>query len=320
MTFLKQYFKTLFRFFLIMPNIPRDGIVFPYVDTECGLATLVFVSPFGASMNVWRAQRTHFEDLNYRVILYDPRGHGRNHGTASEGKKGEYSIGLFAQDLEALLDHCAVQRATLVGASLGGMVALEYAGMHPERVDNLVLVGSYAKALLKKGKQYTAENRKTRDSFLRDHRVIRRKSIAALKEEKVVSYFGKPYDELSKDEQRACDAYFRSVAEMRREEYIATDLAILYKHDQMETLKRFGKSHEIGGKGKHPVYANHVLFITGERDFFKDAQEEMHASVRGSRVVEIPDAGHLCWLNNPAAFNAAVDKSFSDVSDAWSNL
>ena len=278
-----------------MPNMPRDGISFPYVDTESGIAPIVFVNPFGGTMGIWREQRAYFEDLNYRVILYDQRGHGRNQGTASEGKRGEYSIELFAHDLEALMDHCGVQRATLVGASLGAMVALEYAGMHPTRVHGLVLVGGYAPPLLRKG--YKAKNRKVTQSFLADHKRIRKEGISVLKESKIKSYFGKPYEDLSEQEQRACDIYFKDVAEMRIKEYIAADLAILHKKDQTPVLRQIGDQFRDG------LHFNYTHFITGERDFFRDAQTEMQACAPGSRIVVIPNAGHLCWLNQSTLFN-----------------
>lgn len=293
----------------------HDGIAFPYEDVQDGKnRTLVFVPPFGATMNIWRQQRIYFDGADYRVILYDQRGHGRNRGTASQGKRGEYSIDIFAHDLEALMDHCEIQRATLVGASLGGMVALTYTAMHPDRVNSLVLVGSYARALLKKGKQYIAENRRIRNSFLKDHRILRREGIVALKQEKVAAYFGKPYEELSANEQRVCDAYFRQVAEMRREDYVATDLALLYKSDQMDDLKTIGEKFKIGH------LCNRIHFITGELDFFREIQAEMQAAAPGSKVVTIPDAGYLCWLNQPDIFNRSLEQCFRDEASAWMDL
>lgn len=294
--------------------MPRDGIVFPYVYTECGMNPLIFVPPFGGTMDIWRQQRIYFDGLDYRVILYDQRGHGRNQGTASDGKRGEYSIDLFAHDLEAVMDHCKIGRATIVGASLGGMVALQYAAMHPDRVNSLVLVGSYAGPLLKQGKQHVAENRRMRNSFLKDHRRLRTEGIAALKKEKIASYFGKSYEELSADEQRACDFYFRGVAEMSPKEYTAIDLAILYKPDQMENLKTLGEGFKIGRM------FNRIHFITGERDFFREAQTEMQAAAPGSKIITIPDAGHLCWLNQPQIFNESLEQCFRDEASAWMDL
>ena len=48
----------------------------------------------------------------------------------------------MANDVLAVLDHAGIQRASLVGTSLGGMIAQELALAHPERVDKLVLVAT----------------------------------------------------------------------------------------------------------------------------------------------------------------------------------
>jgi 3-oxoadipate enol-lactonase len=70
----------------------------------------------------------------HRTVRYDLRGFGR-----SPLPPQPYS---HARDLIALLERLGVQQATLVGASLGGRVALEAAVMHPEVVDALILAGA----------------------------------------------------------------------------------------------------------------------------------------------------------------------------------
>ena len=70
----------------------------------------------------------------FQVARYDVRGYGRS---KSEGAR--FSP---VSDLEVLLDELQIKKATLVGLSLGGMIAGEFAIAHPERVDKLVLVSS----------------------------------------------------------------------------------------------------------------------------------------------------------------------------------
>jgi pimeloyl-ACP methyl ester carboxylesterase len=69
-----------------------------------------------------------------RVVRYDLRGFGR-----SSAPTGPFSP---IEDLRALLDFLAIDRASVVGLSLGGIVAAEFALEYPARVDRLVLVGS----------------------------------------------------------------------------------------------------------------------------------------------------------------------------------
>ena len=68
----------------------------------------------------------------HRVVRYDMRGFGRTRAAA-----GTFSP---SRDLAGLLDMLGIERAHVVGASFGGLVALEFASMHPDRVASLVLL------------------------------------------------------------------------------------------------------------------------------------------------------------------------------------
>jgi pimeloyl-ACP methyl ester carboxylesterase len=82
---------------------------------------------------MWDDQFTELS-RNFRVIRYDARGYGRS-GPVTGGFER-------ASDLHALLRALGVRRATLVGCSLGGGTAIDFALRHPDMVDRLVLVGS----------------------------------------------------------------------------------------------------------------------------------------------------------------------------------
>jgi pimeloyl-ACP methyl ester carboxylesterase len=74
---------------------------------------------------------------DFTVIAPDLLGHGD-----SAKPRGDYSLGGHAGRLRDLLDVLGVQRATLVGHSLGGGVAMQFAWLFPERCERLVLVSS----------------------------------------------------------------------------------------------------------------------------------------------------------------------------------
>ena len=73
----------------------------------------------------------------YRLIAPDLPGHG-----ASTGRPGPYSFRAAADDMVALLDHLAVERAAVVGLSGGGIVALHLAAAYTERVSRMVIVSA----------------------------------------------------------------------------------------------------------------------------------------------------------------------------------
>jgi pimeloyl-ACP methyl ester carboxylesterase len=74
---------------------------------------------------------------NHKVIALDCRGHG------SSGKPvDETAYGVpMAEDVVRLLDHLGIKKAHIAGYSMGGMIALKLAVLHPERVESLLLCG-----------------------------------------------------------------------------------------------------------------------------------------------------------------------------------
>ncbi|MFI5272662.1 MAG: alpha/beta fold hydrolase [Ktedonobacterales bacterium] len=82
----------------------------------------------------WLAQR-------FRVIAFDSRGAGR-----SDKPDRPYAIEMMAGDTEGLLRAVAIERAHIVGISLGGRIALALALEHPERINKLVLVSTSARS------------------------------------------------------------------------------------------------------------------------------------------------------------------------------
>jgi pimeloyl-ACP methyl ester carboxylesterase len=72
----------------------------------------------------------------YRVIALDQRGHG----DSDPPPDADYTIATLAGDLAAFADALSLQRFAVVALSLGGRVAIQYAGPHPDRVTRLVVV------------------------------------------------------------------------------------------------------------------------------------------------------------------------------------
>ena len=74
---------------------------------------------------------------SFYVVAFDNRGFGQ-----SDAPPGPYTVAELARDTGAVLEAAGVERAHVVGSSLGGMVAQEFALSFPERVERLVLVGT----------------------------------------------------------------------------------------------------------------------------------------------------------------------------------
>jgi 3-oxoadipate enol-lactonase len=104
-----------------------------YCEVGGGGSAIVFIHGFSLDRRMWERQVGHFLG-RFKVITYDCRGFGRSSLPTSP-----YS---HADDLGHLLDHLGVSSAHLVGLSMGGRIALNYALARPDGVRSLVLVGS----------------------------------------------------------------------------------------------------------------------------------------------------------------------------------
>ena len=105
-----------------MATVDNDGVSIAYERVGADDAeTVVFVEGLGYGRWMWRWQRAELED-HYDIVLFDNRGTGD-----SDEPEGPYTIAEMASDLEAVLADAGIDRAHVVGASMGGMITLQYA-------------------------------------------------------------------------------------------------------------------------------------------------------------------------------------------------
>lgn len=123
------------RYTTVMPCVALND-----VDIYCELygsgEPLLLIHGLGSSSRDWEPQVTRFSE-DFRVIAMDLRGHGR-----SSKPPGPYSIQLFADDTARALTKLQLTPAHIVGISLGGMVAFQFALDFPALVKKLVIVNS----------------------------------------------------------------------------------------------------------------------------------------------------------------------------------
>ena len=100
---------------------------------------LVLVMGIGYDSSLWTLAQVPVLSTQFQVILVDNRDAGRS------SKAGQpYKIADMADDLAGLLNALGIQRSHLLGLSMGGMIALEFALRHGDRLDRLVLAGTGA--------------------------------------------------------------------------------------------------------------------------------------------------------------------------------
>jgi len=102
---------------------------------DAALPTILFIHGAANDHSVWSLQSRYFAHHGASVLAVDLPGHGRSEGAAMG------SVPAIADWLIALLDAIGVDRAALVGHSMGSLAALDAAGRYSQRVSKLALLG-----------------------------------------------------------------------------------------------------------------------------------------------------------------------------------
>jgi esterase len=112
-----------------------NGLRLHYLDWgNAGAPPVVCVHGYTSSAQGFNAPARHFQD-RFHVIAPDVRGHGESAWSPA----GEYQYHDQVNDLSELVDQLGLARFTLIGTSMGGIIAMAYAGAHPERLLRLII-------------------------------------------------------------------------------------------------------------------------------------------------------------------------------------
>lgn len=249
-----------------------DGVQISYRDAGTG-PVLLLIHAFPLSGAMWEAQSAALSRTR-RVIVPDLRGFGGSPVVA-----GTSHLDQYADDLAALLDHLGLagERAALGGLSMGGYIAFAFLRRHPQRVGALILADTRAQADTedaKQGREKTA-------------RLVEEKGPGVLADQMMAKL-------LAANAPEDLRAKVRGMIEDNDRAGIAAALrAMAARPDATPQL----------GAIKAPT-----LVIVGREDALTPPADArmMHEAIPGSRLVEIPGAGHLSNLEAPELFNATL--------------
>lgn len=113
-----------------------DGVKLHYEETGAGVP-IVFVHEFAADHRSWETQMRHFGQ-RYRCITYSARGYPPSDVPE---KPESYSQNRATDDIAAVMDHLKIDKAHVVGLSMGGFATLHFGFRHPKRALSLVVSG-----------------------------------------------------------------------------------------------------------------------------------------------------------------------------------
>jgi pimeloyl-ACP methyl ester carboxylesterase len=123
-----------------MPSFHNGSVEIAYLDEGEG-DPVVLIHGFASSKNVnwiYPAWTSTLTKAGYRVIALDNRGHGES---SKLYDPEQYSIGIMAGDARALMDHLTIERADMMGYSLGGRITAYLALNDPQRIRSAILGG-----------------------------------------------------------------------------------------------------------------------------------------------------------------------------------
>lgn len=117
-----------------MPFTP-DGTCFHYEERP-DAPVVVFIHGLGLTKDIWAEHLRFFQD-RYSVLSYDLCGHGKSHLPTAP-----VDLSMLSRQLCTLLDHLQIERAAVVGFSLGGMINRRFALDYPDRLTALAILNS----------------------------------------------------------------------------------------------------------------------------------------------------------------------------------
>jgi pimeloyl-ACP methyl ester carboxylesterase len=235
---------------------------------EAGRPLVTFVNGLTQNADLWTAYGAKLAGRGYRVLAYDMVGQGQS-------AKPVLGIDLadHADVLLGLLDHLKAERTHLAGISFGGVVALDFAIRHGERLASLAVLSSFA--------ELTPQLERFGEVLYEG-----------------LTQVGLPYLQSLLYPMNMSSAWLAAnrgrIPEMKRAGYIGNDLYAL--QNLMESFVRFEPLTPRLGEVRCPV-----LIMNGEHDFFtpRECHEVMRRSLPNCRLLLIQHAYHAFTLELP---------------------
>ena len=257
-----------------MPVASVNGIEIDYLFEGDGPETIVMVNGLADEKESWGYQTPDFLAAGYRVLTFDNRGVGK-----SSMPPGPYTTGQFATDTKALVDRLGLTGFHLMGTSMGGMIAQEYAIAHGGDLKSLTLSSTYA-----------APGPFCSRMFAMWADMAPILGVPFVMRDVTLWAFTVPFFETREDELREFEAAMATIAQPL-EAYLA-QLSSIRTHDTTDRLDRI----------RVPT-----LVIAGEEDILIPVglSRRLHEAIAGSEWTTTP-GGHASVWEHPKPFNDAV--------------
>ena len=258
-----------------------DGVRLYWEETGSGSPVLL-VHEFAGDHRSWEPQVRELS-RRHRCVTYDARGYPPS---AVPTEPGRYSQERAVADAVAVLDHLGIDRAHVVGLSMGGFCALHLGLRHPERALSLTVAGCGYGAPPEVRERWTAESEATARAFETE-------GSAATAERYLLG--PARLQHLRKDP--------RSWEESKRwlAGHSAVGSALTLRGVQMRRPSLYDLTDQLGS------LLVPVLLVTGDEDEgCLDPNLMLKRTIPTAALAVLPATGHACNLEEPALFNRLV--------------
>ena len=271
-----------------MPQVRVNGINLFYEERGEG-TPLIFVHEFAGDSASWHLQMRHFA-RRYRCIAYNARGYPPSDVPEA---LDAYSQDHAVNDLLGVMDALGIDRAHICGLSMGGYATLHFGIRHPERALSLVVAGAGYGSGPADREAYVRDIEATAERFTRE-------GMAVMSE-----------------------VYTRGPT---RVQFIDKDpLGWQEFRDQFAAQSALGHALTLRGvqltrptifeleAGMRSMTVPTLIVVGDEDEPCLEPALFMKRTIRSSGLVTLPRTGHTLNLEEPAAFNAAVDEFLATV-------
>jgi pimeloyl-ACP methyl ester carboxylesterase len=272
-----------------MPTITtKDGVRLYYEEAGTG-SPVVFVHEYAADYRTWEPQMRHFA-RSHRCVTYSQRGYPPS-DVPQDGAK--YSQDIFRDDVIAVMDALKIDKAHVVGHSMGAATALHVGIHHPKRCISVVAAGcGYgSSADPKKVEESRAASRETGKMFAEN-----------TMEEGARRYGDGPTRQSQKYKDPRGYAHF--IKMLSEHSNIGHSLTMLNLQAKRPTLWEM--------EADLKKFAPPLLIIVGDEDeWCVDASIYLRRTAPTAGLLVVPRTGHTITSEEPDKFNAALEELFA---------
>ncbi|MBY9009543.1 MAG: alpha/beta hydrolase [Candidatus Lokiarchaeota archaeon] len=249
---------------------------------------VVLVHGFGGTKEGWRAQTPDLSK-DFKVIRFDNRGAG-----SSDKPKGSYELDDFVEDIKGLLDHLNIDKAHIIGWSLGGMLVQNFVLKYPERANKVVLINTNYGTPDETGPEAYKNMRIEKEKLKKEDPVKAFWSTAR------TGYYIKFRKQMEAEPSKKWYGLW-SV-----EDLIEQDSRFISSEHDIELQGNVVKDHNTGDRLKD--ISNPVLLLTASHDRIipKSSMEEMHERLPNSIFYVVDKAGHNSPLEKTPEVNREI--------------